>query len=164
MMEQIASNLVVERTYEADVEELWELWTTKEGFESWWGPKQFRAEVHTIEAYRGGALHYDMIADTPEAVAAMESMGAPTSQPCRGSFSEFMPLERLVLTQVIDFLPGVAPYDSTIAVDFFAVAEGRVRMIVTLSHMHDVATTGMQIEGFNSQLTKLDDHYGWLGV
>ena len=164
MMEQIESSLVVERTYKADIEELWELWTTKEGFESWWGPEQFRVEVHTIEACRGGALHYDMIADTPAAVAAMENMGAPTSQPCRGLFSEFMPRERLVLTQVIDFLPGVATYDSTIAVDFFPVAEGRVRMVVTLSQMHDAATTGMQREGFTSQLAKLDHRYGWSGV
>ena len=27
--------LVIERTYRASVDELWELWTTKEGFESW---------------------------------------------------------------------------------------------------------------------------------
>ena len=63
----------------------------------------------------------------------MEGMGAPTTQPCLGTFSEFRPHERLVLTQVIDFLPGVMIYDSTIAVDFFAAAQGRVRMVVTLS-------------------------------
>lgn len=31
--------IVFERTYRARREELWELWTTKEGFESWWGPR-----------------------------------------------------------------------------------------------------------------------------
>lgn len=86
-------------------------------------------------------------------------MGAPTSQPCRGSFSEFKLNERLVLTQVIDFLPGVAPYDSTTAVDFLPAADGRVRMVVTLSQMHDAATTAMQKEGFTSQLSKLDRRY-----
>jgi uncharacterized protein YndB with AHSA1/START domain len=39
------SPTVIERTYRASVEELWELWTTKEGFESWWGPDGFRVEV-----------------------------------------------------------------------------------------------------------------------
>lgn len=159
MSEPIESSLVIERTYTADVEELWELWTTKEGFESWWGPQEFRADVHSIEPWQGGALHYDMVADTPAAVAAMQGMGAPTTQPCRGTFSEFLPNERLVLTQVIDFLPGVAPYDSTIAVDFFTAVEGRVRMVVTLSQMHDAATTGMQRQGFLSQLSKLDKRY-----
>ncbi|HEX8055289.1 MAG TPA: SRPBCC domain-containing protein, partial [Novosphingobium sp.] len=90
--------------------------------------------------------------------------GAPTRQPCRGTFSEFRPHERLVLTQVIDFLPGIVPYDSTIAVDFFAAAQGRVRMVVTLSQMHDAATTGMQREGFQSQLSKLDKRYNWQAI
>ncbi|HEX8056001.1 MAG TPA: SRPBCC domain-containing protein, partial [Novosphingobium sp.] len=120
MIDPIESSLVIERTYSAEPEELWELWTTKDGFESWWGPQEFRADVHTIEPRQGGMLHYDMVADTLKAVEAMEGMGAPTRQPCRGTFSEFRPHERLVLTQVIDFLPGIVPYDSTIAVDFFA--------------------------------------------
>ena len=41
---------VLERTYRGSVDELWELWTTKEGFESWWPPEGSRAEVHAIEA------------------------------------------------------------------------------------------------------------------
>jgi len=160
MNDQIQSNIVIERTYKADPEELWELWTTKDGFESWWGPQDFRADVHTIEARVGGALHYDMVADTAEAIEAMQQMGAPTSQPCRGSFTEFRPCERLVLTQNIDFLPGVDPYDSTMQVDFFPADNGHVRMIVTLSHMHNAQTTRMQQEGFTSQLSKLDKRYG----
>jgi len=161
MIDPIKSSFVIERTYAAKPEELWELWTTKDGFESWWGPQEFRADVHMIEPRQGGALHYDMVANTPEAVAAMKGMGAPTTQPCRGIFSEFRPYERLVLTQTIDFLPGVEPYDSMIAVDFFAAAQGRARMVVTLSQMHDAATTGMQREGFLSQLSKLDKRYDW---
>ena len=34
--------VVVERVYRAPVEDLWALWTTKAGFESWWGPEGFR--------------------------------------------------------------------------------------------------------------------------
>lgn len=157
-------SLVIERIYTAEPEELWELWTTKDGFESWWRAQEFRAEVHLIEPRHGGVLHYDMVADTPEAVAAMEGMGAPTKQPCHGTFSEFRPHERLVLRQVIDFLPGVAPYGSTIVVDFFAAGKGCVRIVVTLSQMHDAATTGMQREGFLSQLSKLDKRYYWQTV
>src|SRR6185503_2247611 len=69
--------VVIERTYRARDEELWRLWTTKEGFESWWGPEGFRVEVHAIEAQAGGRLHYDMIADAPEQIAAMKQMGHP---------------------------------------------------------------------------------------
>lgn len=161
MNDRIRSSIVIERRYRADVRELWELWTTREGFESWWGPQEFRVDVHAIEARPGGVLHYDMVADTAEAIAAMTKMGAPLSQPCRGSFTEFRPYERLVLTQVIDFLPGVAAYDSTMQVDFLPLDDGHVRMVVALSQMHDAPTTAMQQEGFSSQLSKLDKRYGW---
>lgn len=159
MTNQIEANIVVERTFRADVKELWSLWTTKDGFESWWGPEQFRADVRTIDARPGGTLHYDMVADTAEAIEAMKKMNAPTIQPCRGIFKEVQPESRLVLIQVIDFLPGVAPYESTTTVDFLPLGDGRVRMIVTLSQMHDVATTAMQKEGFTSQISKLERRY-----
>src|SRR5262245_44532889 len=101
--------VVIERTYRARVEELWDLWTTKEGFESWWGPEGFRVEVHALEARVGGTLHYDMIADAPEQVAAMRRMGRPTSHRTRASFVELRPHARLAIAHVIDFLPGVKP-------------------------------------------------------
>ena len=46
----------LERRYEAAVEDLWFLWTTKEGFESWWGPEGFRVEVHKLDLRVGGDL------------------------------------------------------------------------------------------------------------
>lgn len=160
MTDKTKANIVIERTYKTRVEELWDLWTTKEGFASWWGPQDFRADVHTLEARLGGALHYDMVADTPEMVAAMKKMGRPPSHETRGTFTEFKPHERLVLTHVIEFLPGVKPYDNTMMVEFFPASGGRVRMVVTLSPMHDANFTKMQQEGFTSQLTKLDKRYG----
>lgn len=163
MADQIESSIVIERSYKAELEDIWALWTTKEGFESWWGPEGFRADVHRIEARPGGALHYNMVADTPEVIAAMKDMGEPTSTACRGRFSEFRPQERLALSQIIDFLPGVEPYDSLIEVDIIRAQGGHVRMIVTLHQMHDVQTTQMQQEGFLSQLSKLDKRYGWQG-
>jgi uncharacterized protein YndB with AHSA1/START domain len=158
-----ASNrkVVTERTYRATVQELWELWTTKEGFESWWGPEGLRAEVHVIEPRVNGKLHYDMIADTPEMVEAMKQMGLPRSHLERARFSKFRPLERLVLTHMMDFLPGVEPYESTIVVEFFPSGEW-VRMIVTVSPMHDEVFTKMAPEGLTSQLTKLDKRFAYV--
>lgn len=151
--------LTFERTYRASVEELWELWTTKEGFESWWGPVGFRVEVHAIEPRVGGALRYDMIADTPEMVAAMEQMGRPRSHPAHATFTEITPNQRLVITNVVDFVPGVPAYESTIGVEL--VPEGdRVRMVVAFEAMHDETFTKMSRQGFESQLTKLDARFG----
>lgn len=153
------AQVVIERTYRATLEEIWELWTTKQGFESWWGPEGFRADVHEIDARAGGALRYDMVADSPETIAAMKQMGRPASHPTHARFSELQPRSRLVMTSVIDFLPGVAAYESNITVELSVVGD-RVRMLVTLDGMHDEQFTQMQKEGFTSQLTKLDKRYG----
>jgi uncharacterized protein YndB with AHSA1/START domain len=153
------SKVVIERTYRSRVEELWKLWTTKEGFESWWGPEGFRTEVHTLEARVGGILHYDMIAHAPEQIAALKKMGRSPSHEVRARLAEFMPLARVALINVIDFLPGVRPYESTIAVDFFTSGED-VRMVVTLDPMHNEEFTKMSTLGFTSQLTKLEERFG----
>lgn len=151
-------NLVIERTFRATLAEVWDLWTTREGFESWWGPQGFRAEVRELDARVGGALRYEMIADTPQMVAAMKQAGQPTSTTARSRFSELVRHERLVLTSVIDFLPGVGAYENSIAVVFHAQGD-QVRMVVTLEGMHSDEMTKMQKDGFTSQLTKLDGRF-----
>src|SRR6187549_1752661 len=41
--------ITLERTYKTSLPELWDLWTTKHGIESWWGPEGFRVEVERID-------------------------------------------------------------------------------------------------------------------
>lgn len=149
-------SLTIVRTYKGSLPEIWDLWTTQKGFESWWGPQGFRADVHAIDARSGGELRYDMVAATDEMIAAMAAMGEPASHATRATFSTVEPQARIVMTNVIDFLAGVPPYTNEITVEFAASA-GTVTMTVTLPPMHDATFTKMQVEGFTSQLTKLDD-------
>jgi len=153
------AKIVIERVYRAAVQDIWDLWTTEAGFESWWGPQGFRADVHELDARAGGALRYDMVADTPEMIEAMKQLGRPASHATRARFAELVPHERLVIRSVIDFLPGVATYESDIAVEL-RVAGDRVRMIVTLEAMHSEEITKMSEQGFTSQLAKLDARFG----
>ena len=68
------------------------------------------------------------------------------------------PLERLAVTHAIDFIPGVARYDSTITVELLRQGD-QVTMSVLLDPMHDEAHSAMQAEGFTSQLSKLDERF-----
>ncbi|GLS42119.1 SRPBCC family protein [Methylobacterium brachythecii] len=151
--------VVVERTYPAAAEPLWELWTTKEGFESWWGPEGFRVDVHALEACAGGVLRYDMIADAPEAIAAMKHMGQPISHMTNGRFGAFEPHDRLSLIHIIDFVAGVAPYEVSIEVEFQPLGD-LTRMVVTLEPHPDPHWTKMSTLGFQSQIGKLDRRFG----
>lgn len=144
----------IERVYDGPVDDLWDLWTTKDGFESWWGPEGFRVEVSKIEAQVGGKLDYDMIADRAEEIAFMKSQGWSVSHGTHGIFVEVEPLHRLRLRHRIDFIPGVAPYDNDILVQF--IAEGaQVRMVVEIEPHRDEHWTRQSVLGFESQLTKV---------
>lgn len=158
MTSDIKQKSVVERIYRASPETLWRLWTTKEGFESWWGPVGFRADVDELDGRLNGQLHYNMIADTPEMVEVMKQMGRPRSHEAHGWFSEFQPYSRLALTHVVDFLPGVSPYENRMTVEFFPAGES-TRMVVTQDPMHDDEFTRMSNLGFANQLTKLDQRF-----
>jgi uncharacterized protein YndB with AHSA1/START domain len=151
--------LVVERTYRSTVAELWELWTTKEGFESWWGPEGCRVEVRRLEARAGGRLEYCMITEGSEHIATAKRIGLSAAQEVRAQFAEMRPQHRLAIVHVMDFVPGVEPYESTVAVDFIPLGES-ARMVVTIDTMHSDEFTRLSQEGFAYQLTKLDRRFG----
>ena len=153
---------VVERRYRAQVDDLWGLWTSISGFESWWGPEGFRVAVRTLDARVGGVLEYEMIADGPDQIAAIARMGRPRSHDTRARYTELTPRRRLALTHLIDFVPGVSPYESTMVVEFVESSDD-VRMIVTGNPMHDDEFTKMSMMGFTSQLSKLDERFKRIG-
>ena len=73
-----------------------------------------------------------------------DETNGPTNFPQGAArFTEIRPHDRLAITSVIDFLPGVIPYESTIVAEFFPSGE-TVRMVVTLDPMHDEEFTKMQ--------------------
>ena len=144
----------VERQYEGPVDDLWWLWTTKEGFESWWGPEGFRVEVHKLEPRVGGELVYDMIACDPEQIAFMKQANMPVSHATHGKFVEIVPLQRLGLSHMIDFIPGMEPYEHLMSVEFVPAGKD-VKMVVTINEHTTPEWTRMATEGFESQLTKV---------
>jgi uncharacterized protein YndB with AHSA1/START domain len=144
----------VERKYEGVVDDLWYLWTTKEGFESWWGPEGFRVEVRKLDLRVGGELDYDMIAVDPAQIEWLQKANMPVSHGTHGKFVEIVPLQRLGISHMIDFVPGLQPYENRMFVEF--LPEGTsVRMIVTVDEHTTREWTQMAIKGFESQLTKV---------
>ncbi len=151
-------SVVIERSYLARVEELWDLWTTKEGFESWWCPEGCRSEVHAIEVREGGTLHYDMIAVDPAQIAELKKMGSGPRHAVCARFTEIKLHRRLSITHVMDFGPGLQPDECAIAVEFFPSGES-VRMTVTIRPMRDEEFTQKSILGFIGQLRRLEGRF-----
>jgi uncharacterized protein YndB with AHSA1/START domain len=145
--------IALERTFDAPIEEVWELWTTKEGVESWWGPEGFHVEVHEIDPRPGGQMRYAMIASAPDVVAGMKRMGMPLVTESKLTYREIAPRRRLAYFHAVDFVPGVAAYDVETLVELHAGAAG-VRMVVTIEAMHDAHWNEMARKGWESQLDK----------
>jgi uncharacterized protein YndB with AHSA1/START domain len=149
----------ITRTYDASLQEAWDLWTTKTGIESWWGPEGFDVTVLSLELTPGGALVYRMTATAPEQVAFMQRAGMPLSTDCRITFTHVTPPVRLAYTTCADFVPGIAPYDVATVVEL-KETDGGVKLTITFDAMHDDVWTERARAGHESQLRKLDKLLG----
>lgn len=146
--------ITIERSFQAPVAEVWKLWTTKVGIESWWGPAGFAVKVRNLDVRPGGQLLYDMTAIAPEQIEFLKKAGMPLTTPSRVTYVDVVPMKRLAFTQIADFIPGVKPYEVNHSVDFETSGQG-VRMVLTLDAMHDEYWTKMAVMGWESELDRL---------
>lgn len=146
--------LKIERTFRASPEEIWALWTTKEGVESWWGPEGFTTKVLALDLRPGGAFDYEMTARAPEQVEALKSLGVPRTSRATNVYTEVTAPRRLALRTKVDFVPGVAPYEFATEVEFRKV-QGGTKLVFRSSKMHSLDWEQMARQGQMSQLDKL---------
>lgn len=147
--------ITLERSYRASIEEVWAMWTTRDGIESWWGPDGFAVTVRALDLRPGGELRYAMTAVAAPQIAFMERQGMPLSHEARITFTEVDPPRRLAYLHLADFIPGVAPYDVETVVELEA-SGGRVRMVLTIEAMHDDTWTQRAVMGWENELGKLE--------
>jgi len=151
---QVRRKVTIERTFSAAIEDVWELWTTKAGIESWWGPEGFSTTVQSIDLRPGGQLVYAMTATAPDQIEFLKKAGMPATTVARVTFTEIVAGRRLACRQMADFIPGVTPYEVATTVDLQATPHG-VKLVLTLDAMHDERWTQMAVMGWESQLGKL---------
>jgi uncharacterized protein YndB with AHSA1/START domain len=143
-----------ERTFDASIEEVWEMWTTKEGIESWWGPDGFEVEVHKLELRPGGELLYAMSAIAQDQIDFLKKAGMPLVQQSRLRFTEVEAPRHLTYRHLADFIPGVVAYEVETSVDLEGGTDG-TRMVMTTDVMHDERWTELAVMGWESELGRL---------
>jgi uncharacterized protein YndB with AHSA1/START domain len=146
--------VTLERTFTASIEEVWDLWTTKEGLESWWGPDGFAVKVLRLDLRPGGELLYTMTAVGSDQIEFMKKAGMPLTSETHVRFTEVVPPQRLAYTTLADFIPGVEPYDAATAVELHRDAD-TVKLVLVIDAMHDEYWTKMAVMGWESELDKL---------
>jgi uncharacterized protein YndB with AHSA1/START domain len=146
--------ITIERTYKASIEDVWGLWTTTEGIESWWGPDGFTVHVRSLDLRPGGELRYAMTATATPQVEFMKKAGMPLTNEHRVVYTEVVPPSRLGFDHLVDFIPDVESYEVAILVELQQTTTG-VRMILTIDRMHDDVWTQRAVAGWESELSKL---------
>ena len=146
--------VVLERIYPASLAEVWEMWTTVAGIESWWGPDGFGVEVHEIDVTAGGVLDYSMKAIGPDQIGYLQQAGMPLATRHSVIFTEVIPERLLAYRHMADFIPGVDAYEVGHTVEF-APVEGGTRLTLTIDAMHDQHWTDLAVAGWESELERL---------
>ena len=146
--------ITMERIYQATVEDVWDLWTTKEGIESWWGPDGFTVVVRRLDLRPGGELRYAMTATAPPQIEFMRKAGMPLTTEALVRYTEVVAPRRLAYLHLADFIPGVEPYDVATLVELFP-SGGSVRMVLSFDAMHDEQWTERAVMGWENELGKL---------
>ena len=148
--------LTVERTFKASIDDVWELWTTRDGMEAWMGPDGFNVTVTELDLRPGGWLGYTMTTVGPEQVAYVTRAGLPLVTRVRVKFVEVDAPRRLVTLDLADFIPGVEPYEVETITELTQVEEG-TRVVITFDAMHDARWTKNAKLGRESELRKLGE-------
>lgn len=144
----------LEWTYDASAEEIWKLWTTSEGIESWWAPDGFDVKVRSLELQPGGELVYELTAIAPEQVQFMQNAGLPLATLTRKVFTDVVKPSRLAYTTLADFIPGVEPYEFLTVIEL-APDGDRVQVLETIEEMHDEEWTQRLVLGRENELDNL---------
>jgi len=124
--------LSITRTFDAPRELVFAMWTNPEHLRHWWGPKIFTAPIVEVDARAGGK--YLLCMQWPDGRYACNN----------GEFKEFVPPERLVMTQRFCDEHGnpLAPQDLGLPADM----SGEMLLTVTLVE-RDGKTTMTIVQG-----------------
>ncbi|ARI77909.1 SRPBCC family protein [Halobacillus mangrovi] len=151
--------LVMERTFHAPQSLLFQAYSDSKQLSDWWGPQGWETENRTFEFKPGGTWLYCMrCMDKAQGdFYGQESWGKAT-------FNEIVEPEKIVYTDVFadekgNAVEGMPKMEITIE---FKEKEGNSKLVVisefaSEAQLKEVLGMGM-IEGFNSQLDRLDEH------
>jgi uncharacterized protein YndB with AHSA1/START domain len=123
--------VVIERTFDAPADLIWQMWTDPEHFKAWYGPDGASIPTAEMDVRVGGRRLVCMEVQSP---------GGPMQMWFTGEYREVVPNEHLVYTESMsdengNVAPGLAeghPETTEVRVELLEVG-GRTRMVMTHS-------------------------------
>lgn len=152
--------LIIERIFDAPVEQVWKAWTDPEEIKKWWGPKEWTAPVVKSDFRVGGSILMCMR-------GAMEQGGPLTDNWSGGVYKEIVPMQKVVATDYFTDaegnkidpkeigMPGEWPDEMIVTATFEDEGDGRTKL--TLVHEgHPAEMADMAEAGWNESLDKME--------
>ena len=123
----------IERTFDAPIATIWQMWTEAEHFASWYGPMGATIPTCTMNVEVGGTRHMCMEMETPNGTMQMWFVG---------EYREISPMTRLVYTESMSNEAGdvLTPADMGMPGDGPSVTE----VVVELTEAGDQTHMKMQ--------------------
>ncbi|WP_040491715.1 SRPBCC family protein [Ilumatobacter nonamiensis] len=152
-----ANSVVIERTLDAPVERVWQMWTEAEHFAAWYGPTGARIPTANMDVTVGGSRLICMEMDTPD---------GPMQMWFTGEYREIVENERLVYTESMSDadgnvqspsemgMPADHPTTTEITVELTDLG-GTTRMVLTHAGIPADSPGAM---GWNMALDKLAEY------
>lgn len=146
--------VVIERTFNAPINVIWQMWTEPDHFKKWYGPQGFTVPVAEMDVQVGGKRR-----------VCMHSPDGRMQIWTTGEFTEISPMDRLVYTEspsdeagnVVSpaamGMPEGMPMTTTVTV-LLAEVGGQTKMVMT--HAGMPADSGAD-GGWNQAFDKLAD-------
>lgn len=156
-----SKDVVIERTLDAPVELVWQMWTDPEHFKAWYGPMGATIPVASMDVQVGGTRLISMAMETPD---------GPMQMWFAGEFREVRVNERLVYTDAMSDeegnikspaemgMPEGHPATTEVVVELEDLG-GRTKMVMT--HV-GVPADSPGAAGWGMALDKLTDHVATL--
>ncbi|MEM8706899.1 MAG: SRPBCC domain-containing protein [Actinomycetota bacterium] len=145
----------IERTFDAPIATIWQMWTEAEHFASWYGPMGATIPTCTMNVELGGTRHMCMEMETPNGTMQMWFVG---------EYREISPMTRLVYTESMSNeagdvltpadmgMPGDGPSVTEVVVELTEAGDQTHMKMQHIGIPHD-SPGGM---GWNMALDKLD--------
>jgi uncharacterized protein YndB with AHSA1/START domain len=157
-----ADAVVIERTFDAPVTTVWDMWTRPEHFRAWYGPMGATVPIAEMDVRVGGSRRIAMEMQTPNGPMTMWFVG---------EYTEVRPTARLVYTESIADEAGrvLSPTEAGLPADHPEVTEVVVEFVdlgdrtsIVMTHRGVPADSG-GATGWTMAFDKLVTHLARLG-
>ena len=150
-------SVTLERTLDAPIDLVWQMWTDAEHFAAWYGPAGATVPVIEMDVTVGGARHFCIEMQTPDGQSRMWFVGEYRiiDEPNRLVYTESMsdPDGNRISPEAMG-MPGGHPEVTEVTVELTDV-DGRTRMVMTHAGIPADSPGAM---GWNMALDKLEAH------